>query len=772
MKRIILFLILITQFAFAQVNTTTTTVGKLKMNIPDPGAKKDSVVVWDGTTKLLKFRPASQITGTTNLDQLVSPTGISIFSSTGTDVVLPLATGTNAGLFAPEEKTKLAGIASGATANDTDANLKNRANHTGTQAIATVTGLQTALDGKEPIITAGTTSQYYRGDKTFQTLDKTAVGLGNVDNTTDLLKPISTANQTALNLKANLASPALTGTPTAPTATAGTNTTQVATTAFVKSEINFVTPEQFGAVGNGVTDDKTAIQNAINSGKMVLLNGNYFTSGTITISNKTTIYGNGNIKTTSNLPILDIKASDVVIDGIRLEGSGRGTSTDYATTRPLQDGINIFGDALLVNFWKNIRISNVYGYNLGGSLINVEKNGGAPTVHTGGASIVNTTAELCWAGYTFRDRAEYNTSANIKSIKCEYGAYILSANNSITAVSFEDNRTGVFVGTSSNTGHTNIVGGTINHSILKSVDVLNQSDGYVFSDLQILYGDISIVGSDQIQFFNTNFYSPNITVTTSTNTQFKNCKWNITPTTFTGLSTVLFFGNKWLGTPPTGYFESIEGATRIVGGVGGNLGIDRISGQSKSVSFYTSGSPRWDIQSDNSSESSTAIGSDFKLVSFNNNGSVRAVNLEVNRNTGATAFSGTISASPATLSNQVVVKSQLDAAARPYKVYTALLTQTGTNAPVATILENTLGVTITWYRDSAGTYSALRSSGSYTGNKTFGLATLGGSSGISPTIEVEKHFSTNAITVYTKINGNLTDGVMTSQATIEIRVYN
>jgi hypothetical protein len=42
----------------------------------------------------------------------------------------------------------------------------------------------------------------------------------------------------ALALKANLASPALTGTPTAPTATATTNTTQVATTAFVHEAVN------------------------------------------------------------------------------------------------------------------------------------------------------------------------------------------------------------------------------------------------------------------------------------------------------------------------------------------------------------------------------------------------------------------------------------------------------------------------------------------------------------------------------------------------------
>ena len=43
---------------------------------------------------------------------------------------------------------------------------------------------------------------------------------------------------TALGLKAPLASPALTGTPTAPTATAGTNSTQIATTAFVTSAVS------------------------------------------------------------------------------------------------------------------------------------------------------------------------------------------------------------------------------------------------------------------------------------------------------------------------------------------------------------------------------------------------------------------------------------------------------------------------------------------------------------------------------------------------------
>jgi hypothetical protein len=70
-----------------------------------------------------------------------------------------------------------------------------------THAIADVTSLSSSLSGKEPSITAGTTAQYWRGDKSWQTLDKTAVGLANVDNTTDANKPISTATQTALNAK-------------------------------------------------------------------------------------------------------------------------------------------------------------------------------------------------------------------------------------------------------------------------------------------------------------------------------------------------------------------------------------------------------------------------------------------------------------------------------------------------------------------------------------------------------------------------------------------
>ena len=77
--------------------------------------------------------------------------------------------------------------------------------------------------------------------------------------TTNLNTEITRA-KSAEALKAPLASPTLTGTPTAPTATAGTNTTQIATTAFVQ----------------------TAVSDGIAASDALIFKGTLGTSGTIT----------------------------------------------------------------------------------------------------------------------------------------------------------------------------------------------------------------------------------------------------------------------------------------------------------------------------------------------------------------------------------------------------------------------------------------------------------------------------------------------------------
>ena len=96
----------------------------------------------------------------------------------------------NAGLAAIDSaaNTKLGGIAAGATANATDAQLRDRGTHTGTQAIATVNGLQAALDGKQPA--NANIQSHISSTENPHGVTKIQIGLGNVDNTADVNKSV------------------------------------------------------------------------------------------------------------------------------------------------------------------------------------------------------------------------------------------------------------------------------------------------------------------------------------------------------------------------------------------------------------------------------------------------------------------------------------------------------------------------------------------------------------------------------------------------------
>lgn len=85
---------------------------------------------------------------------------LSFISSIGTDIKTlfnnkvdkEAGKGLSSQDFTYTEKLKLATVTSGATPNSADSFLLNRANHTGTQPIASITGLQTILDDKQPVL--------------------------------------------------------------------------------------------------------------------------------------------------------------------------------------------------------------------------------------------------------------------------------------------------------------------------------------------------------------------------------------------------------------------------------------------------------------------------------------------------------------------------------------------------------------------------------------------------------------------------------------------
>jgi hypothetical protein len=76
---------------------------------------------------------------------VIQGTGISVaYDDTANTLTIALAGES----YTPAEKSKLDGISAGATVNATDAALRDRTSHTGTQAISTITSLQTTLDAK------------------------------------------------------------------------------------------------------------------------------------------------------------------------------------------------------------------------------------------------------------------------------------------------------------------------------------------------------------------------------------------------------------------------------------------------------------------------------------------------------------------------------------------------------------------------------------------------------------------------------------------------
>lgn len=156
------------------------------------------------------------------------------------------ATTSNAGLMSSADKTKLDGIAAGANKY--------------TLTAATSTALGGVLSGGDITVSStgtvtvnnATTADSLTTARTFA-LSGDVTGSGTFNGSSNVTITATVADdshnhtianidnlQTTLNSKAPLASPSLTGTPTAPTANAGTNTTQIATTAFVNAAINSI----------------------------------------------------------------------------------------------------------------------------------------------------------------------------------------------------------------------------------------------------------------------------------------------------------------------------------------------------------------------------------------------------------------------------------------------------------------------------------------------------------------------------------------------------
>jgi len=128
--------------------------GKVMLPATMPtGSGTEKMLVKDSTTGQIKQLDIPSVSGSTDLSYTASPTGGTVVSSSGTDATLPLADGTNAGLLAPADFTKL-GNQSGTNTGDNATNTTSDSYADGKVTQTITNGVTTTAPSEDVVFDA------------------------------------------------------------------------------------------------------------------------------------------------------------------------------------------------------------------------------------------------------------------------------------------------------------------------------------------------------------------------------------------------------------------------------------------------------------------------------------------------------------------------------------------------------------------------------------------------------------------------------------------
>lgn len=328
----------------------------------------------------------------------------------------------------------------------------------------------------------------------------------------------------------------------------------------LNNQFNYVTPELFGAVGDGSTNDAAAIQSAVDSGKPVYFdNKNYRVNSTITLPSSTKLIGSGDgciISTTSNISIITITGKKCSISDITLLGNDTGAA---------QTGINVTGNGGLTldytsNMLVNVRFKDL---NFAGLYVTLVV-GTTGSLHQGAIYAVNCFAESCGTGYYFDNRAEYCSLSNCTAYACTTGVRILAGNVGFYGGQIVDGTTGVIFATGSNDGKCVFDGVRINHNTTAvSSGTVTLGSRFVGCQM-IVNGSVTVSASASHEFVGCQIGNATLTITNSPTTKFIDCRFQ-TATTLTITGTApKFWGCTWDTGIPAGVTNTIEGGVTYV----------------------------------------------------------------------------------------------------------------------------------------------------------------------------------------------------------------
>ncbi len=286
----------------------------------------------------------------------------------------------------------------------------------------------------------------------------------------------------------------------------------------------------YGATGDGVTDDTTAVQAALTASLNV-----YFPAGTYLVSNLTAqtgqrIFGDGTqssirFKDGSTGYLFELSTKVVQFSNLDIDG---GSNTDKSATESAgtRSGIHMSSN----NTGSSIQNVAIHGFdNIGLAFNGLASQPGYvnPPVTTGVSVYYNYVGIDTGVGET--NGAEYMRMSDINSFGNRYGIIINSGNMTFADCHIDGNGYGVTITDAFNNAHGTIVGSTINHNLLYGFYIDGASNGF------------SITG-------NQNYYS-NVYVKDSTGINFRGNTFGSSTFTFSGGGVNMLEGNYFVSTP-------------------------------------------------------------------------------------------------------------------------------------------------------------------------------------------------------------------------------
>lgn len=283
---------------------------------------------------------------------------------------------------------------------------------------------------------------------------------------------------------------------------------------------DFVSADDFGAVGNGITNDSNAIQNALNSKKYVLL-----TPGKTYLANNLEAPANGaliclggratiRVPTGAGLYGMIIRQSNFIIDGINFDGGNLGPYNISTPSSGLRVGLSIgntFGTGLQL---QNITVQNcdMYGFDYAGLY------GGEVQIGFVFGKRVTLHNVNCYRNYVniwCTPRFEYVNATLCYGYEGFAGVIVAGGNNKFASCSFENNYQNCQLASGENNSHGGFVGCSFNHNAPGGLGLyaLDIDFGMAFTGCFFWYSDIALNNTKGVQIRNSEIVLSNITIT-------------------------------------------------------------------------------------------------------------------------------------------------------------------------------------------------------------------------------------------------------------------